>query len=119
MPQGQRDEAQCLFLHRLVLQALKHMDGKEQVRNALVHLEGVATALQAEHAGEERREDLRPLRKAIPRRHVLTELLVDHDKYGQDVRIAGGLRVKVGPEVVLQVLADLQQHNALQLGRLR
>ena len=53
-----------------------------------------------------------------PRRDVLPELLVDEEQDAHDVLVAGLGRVEVGPQVQLHVLAELQQHDALQRRRL-
>ena len=55
--------------------------------------------------------------EAGPAGHALPELLVDHDQHGHEVLVGGGARQprsKVRPQVVLQVLADLQQLDPAQ-----
>jgi len=54
--------------------------------------------------------------KARPCRHPLPELLVDHQDDGHDVLKGGRGRVKVWPQVILQVLRHLQQHDTLKGG---
>lgn len=49
-----------------------------------------------------------------PRSHILPKLLVDHEDHGHDVLEGGAVRVEVRPEVVLEVLADLEDHDALE-----
>jgi len=48
----------------------------------------------------------------LPRGDSLTELLIDHDDNGQDVRV-GRVSAVVWPQVVLHVLTELQQHHAV------
>jgi len=48
----------------------------------------------------------------LPRRDPFTKLLIDHDDNRQDVGV-GGVGAVVGPQVVLQVLTELQQHHSV------
>lgn len=52
--------------------------------------------------------------ETCPRRNILSKLLVDHEDHGHDVLEGSVVRVEVRPEVVLEVLADLEDHDALQ-----
>ena len=48
----------------------------------------------------------------VPGRDALPDLLVDGDHDGHEVGVRGQPGVVVGPQVVLQVLRELQQHHA-------
>jgi hypothetical protein len=48
-----------------------------------------------------------------PRRHALPELLVDHRRNAQHVRVTRGRSVKVRPQVPLQILRHLQQQRSI------
>lgn len=52
--------------------------------------------------------------ETCPRSHILPKLLVDHEDHGHDVLEGRVFRVEVRPEVVLEVLADLEDHDALE-----
>lgn len=55
-----------------------------------------------------------PIRVGGSKRGAGQHLLVDHEDHGHDVLEGGAGRVEVWPEVVLEVLADLEDHDAVE-----
>ena len=74
----------------------------------------VALQARAQHVVEEGGELSRLRAKAVPSEHSLAELLVHHDHDGHEVSARRRRALVVRPQVALQVLAELEQHDASQ-----
>ena len=79
MPQRQLHQAQDLPGDCLILQALEGVDEENQEGHLLMHLQ--TGQGHGKQLGEENRHQVWYSLKAIPRRHVLPELLVQHDNH--------------------------------------
>ena len=73
--------------------------------------------LQCGDTVEEPRQGILSLAEPIPSWHILSELLIDHENDGHDMLICRCFLIKVWPEVVLQILGYLKQHDTFQLWR--
>lgn len=115
MPQRQAGKLQHTRTHSAVLQRLEGIDGKHEVCNLLM-LPQLPASFQSDNTVKEAWKSVFALAEPIPSWHVFSELLVDHEDDGHDVLVCGCLLIKIWPEVVFQILRDLQQHDTLQLG---
>ena len=116
MPQGQAGQLEHSGTDSAVFQRLEGVDGKHQIRHLLM-LSQLPAGLQRGNTVEKTRQGIFSLAETIPSWHILSEFLIDHENDGHDMLIRRCFLVKVWPEIVLQILGYLKQHDPLQLWR--